>query len=50
MISDVFDLQISITPKIGGKCYRNLQNVRCILPTVSLKQQLEELKEFNIYE
>jgi dTDP-4-dehydrorhamnose reductase len=49
MISNVFDLKMLITPKIGGKCYRNLQNVRCI-PTASLKQQLEELKEFNIYE
>lgn len=49
MISNVFDLKMLIIPKIGGKCYRNLQNVRCI-PTASLKQQLEELKEFNIYE
>ena len=49
MISDVFGLNISITPKIGGKCYRNLQNIKCI-PTTSLKQQLKELKEFNIYE
>lgn len=49
MISDVFDLKISVTPKIGGKCYRNLQNIKCI-PTASLKQQLKELKKFNIYE
>jgi len=48
MISDIFDLKMSITPKIGGKCYRNLQNIKCTL-TPSLKQQLKELKEFNIY-
>ena len=49
MISDIFDLKMSITPKIGGKCYRNLQNIKCMMIT-SLKQQLKELKEFNICE
>jgi dTDP-4-dehydrorhamnose reductase len=48
MISDIFDLKISVTPALGGKCYRNLTNIECVT-TASLKQQLKELKKFNIY-
>ena len=47
MISDVFCLHIMVIPKIAGKCYRNLKNG---IFTTQLKEQLKELKEFNIYE
>lgn len=50
MISEVFNLGLIITPKMGGKCYRNLKTVKGVLsPAKSLKEQLLELKEFNIY-
>lgn len=49
MISNFFELNMSIIPTIGGKCYRNLQNADCI-QTLSIEEQLRELKNFNIYE
>lgn len=48
MISNIFDLKITVIPKMGGKCYRNLQNLKGI-DTISLEYQLMELKNFNIY-
>ena len=51
MISNIFDLNLKITPQLGDKCYRNLSTKYDGFRIYkSIKTQLQELKEFNIHE
>jgi dTDP-4-dehydrorhamnose reductase len=49
MISDIFNLNLTIIPTIGSKCYRNMKSITSPCSSKTIRQQLIELRNFNIY-